>query len=226
MDYLLNIHTTTETAIVCVSNNNRILASLTNSDSKNHAAFLHFAIHHILQKNDISISNIKAIGVTGGPGSYTGIRVGLATAKGLCYALKIPLVMSNTLEVMAYSMIEKIQDKKGIYFPMIDARRMEVFTAAYDYNLKTIEPSAAVILEENYYSKFSSEMNLYFFGNGAEKLKKILKKNANIFFAKGEITPEALFHICLERFSKKKFENLSDSHPLYIKDFYTNAKFN
>ena len=224
MDYLLNIHTTTETAIVCVSNKDKIVAALSNSDSKSHAVFLHFAIHHILHENDISISSIKAVGVTGGPGSYTGIRVGLASAKGLCYALKIPLIMCNTLEVMAYSVIEKIQDKEGLYFPMIDARRMEVFTAVYDFNKKTIEPSTALILEEDYFTRFSTEMNLYFFGNGSEKLKNILKKNTNTFFVNGEITPESLSRFCQDKFLHKEFEDLADSNPLYVKDFYTNAK--
>lgn len=224
MDYLLNIHTTTETAIVCISNKDKIVASVSNNDSKKHASFLHFAIHHILHENNIPVSGIKAIGVTGGPGSYTGIRVGLATAKGLCYALKVPLIMCNTLEVMAYSAIEKTQDLKGLYIPMIDARRMEVFTAVYGFDRKTIEPAIALVLEENYFNRFPPEMNFYFFGNGSEKLKKILKTSSNTFFIDCEITSQALSRLCLDKFSKKIFEDLADSNPLYVKDFYTNAK--
>ena len=224
MNYLLNIHTATKTAMVSLSDENKVLAFLSNNESKNHAAFLHTAIHHILQENDISFSVLKAIGVTGGPGSYTGIRVGLATAKGLSYALKIPLVVCNTLEVMTHAAIEKIHDKEGLYIPMIDARRMEVFTAVYDAVFNIAEPPSALILEENYPARFPPEKHLYFFGNGSEKLKKIIPVSTNIFFVNVDITPESMAWFCWHKFSRQEVVNLANSQPFYVKDFHTNSK--
>ncbi|MEO9147659.1 MAG: tRNA (adenosine(37)-N6)-threonylcarbamoyltransferase complex dimerization subunit type 1 TsaB [Ginsengibacter sp.] len=224
MNYLLNIHTTTETAIVNLTNENELLATLLNTDSKNHAAFLHSAIHHILQENDIQPTELKAIGVTGGPGSYTGIRVGLATAKGLCFALKTPLIVVNTLEVMAFSAIEKIKDQNALYCAMIDARRAEVFTATYDHTLHPVNPPSAMILTEETTQTFSSGHPIYFFGSGSEKFKKAATGFHDFHFENIEITASALGKFCWTQFLKNKFENLTNSHPIYLKDFYTNAK--
>ena len=149
MNYILNIHTTAEKAIVNISNENQVIGTSVNSEQKEHAGFLHTAIKNILDENHINIAELKAVGVTGGPGSYTGIRVGLATAKGLCFALQIPMMMYNSLELMAFSAIENFEkDKQALFCPMIDARRMEVFSAIYDNELKEILSPAAVVLDE------------------------------------------------------------------------------
>lgn len=224
MNYILNIHTTTETAIVNICDGPKVLLSLENADPKQHAFFLHTAIHNILRETDIRTNELKAIGVTGGPGSYTGIRVGLATAKGLCFALKIPLIMFNTLEVMALSIIEKIQDKKALYCPMIDARRLEVFTAVYNHELIESIPPSAMVLTENLFEDILAQHTIYFSGSGAEKFKSLASKIPDFCFLNETISTDSLGKFCWDKFQKKEFENVSFSQPLYIKEFHTNAK--
>lgn len=221
MKYILNIHTSSETAIVNVCDERKVLTTKTNKEQKQHAAFLHSAIRQILLDNDIKANELKAIGVTGGPGSYTGIRVGMATAKGLCYALKIPLLLFNTLEVMALSAIESIGDKKAFYCPMIDARRQEVFTGMYNYELDEISPPSSMILNENSFNTLLQETPVYFFGSGSGKFKLLAKNTAQMFFIDElDITSQALYNFSLAKFQNTDFENLSQAHPLYIKNFY------
>lgn len=225
MNYILNIDTTSENAIVNLSNGPEVLASATNTVSKEHAAFLHVAIDQLLKEYSISVSELKAIGVAGGPGSYTGIRVGLATAKGLCFAATLPLMMYNTLELMAFSCIESENDVSAYYCPMIDARRMEVFTAVYDANLYPVVAPAAIELTENIWSQLLEKNKIYFFGNGAGKLKEITKNHVdNMSFVENKTTSEILAQYGWQKFQKQNFENLVDSKPLYIKEFYTTAK--
>ena len=224
MDYILNIHTTSETAIVNLAKGSEVLTTSVNSDSRHHAAFLHTAIDKILQETNVSPSILKAIGVTGGPGSYTGIRVGLATAKGLCFALKIPMIMMNTLEVMAFSAIENIGNKNALYCPMIDARRMEVFTAVYDSQLKEITAPEAVVLDENSFKSLVKKDALFFFGSGAAKFAKIINSaNANYHFAEEPLSSSALGRFAWNKFLKNEFDNISNSKPLYVKEFYSNS---
>ena len=109
MVYILNIHTATETAIINLMENEKILATFTNTETKEHAAFLHTAVKELLQRHDIDLKDLAAIGVTSGPGSYTGIRIGLATVKGLCYALKIPLIIYNSLFESQATQLKKLR---------------------------------------------------------------------------------------------------------------------
>ncbi|HEY5464874.1 MAG TPA: tRNA (adenosine(37)-N6)-threonylcarbamoyltransferase complex dimerization subunit type 1 TsaB [Hanamia sp.] len=224
MNYLLNIHTTTENAIVNICDGPKVLSSLVNSDSKQHAAFLHTAVHHILQVNDIRPKDLKAIGVTGGPGSYTGIRVGLASAKGFSFALNIPLIMINTLEVMAFTIINKISDESALYCPMIDARRMEVFTAVYDNKLNEIIPPSAMIIAENSFREIMTKQNVYFSGSGSHKFKNIIPHLHDSQFIPDTIDSKSLGIFSWNKLQKKEFENVAHSKPYYIKDFYTIKK--
>jgi len=227
MNYILNIHTTAEKAIVNISDGDRVLATSTNSEQKEHASFLHIAIKKILQDNDIAINDLKAIGVTAGPGSYTGIRVGLATAKGLCFALKIPMMMLNSLELMAFSAIEDLPeiDNETAFCPMIDARRMEVFTAVYDQKLHEIKAPSALILNENSLDEPASGRSLYYFGSGAEKFKKLVEgRSANLHYILSDISSQALAKFSRNKFQKNDFENIIKAQPLYVKEFYTTAK--
>ena len=221
--YILNIHTATETAIVNLSAGGNALSTLINYESKKHAAFLHIAINNLLQKEGISSKELKAVGVSSGPGSYTGIRVGLAAAKGLCYALNIPLIAYNSLELMAYTSLIETGNKDALYCPMIDARRMEVYTAVYDYNRNEIVPPSALILTENSFEEILSEKKICFSGDGSRKFKN-LTKNRNSIFTEAEISTDSLAKISFEKFEKKEFENIFYSEPLYIKDFVTPGK--
>lgn len=224
MNYLLNIHTTTENAIVTICDGPKVLSTLANSDPKQHASFLHTAVHQILHANDIKPKDLKAIGVTGGPGSYTGIRVGLASAKGFSYALNIPLIILNTLEVMAFTIINKIADDNALYCPMIDARRSEVFTAVYDHKLNEIIPPSAMILAESSFQELIAKQKVYFFGSGSHKFKDIKPDLADSQFILNTIDSASLGILSWNKFQAKEFENVTTSTPFYIKDFYTIKK--
>ncbi|MGN6604381.1 MAG: tRNA (adenosine(37)-N6)-threonylcarbamoyltransferase complex dimerization subunit type 1 TsaB [Ginsengibacter sp.] len=227
MNYILNIHTTSENAIVNLSSEGNVVASATNSQQKDHAAFLHIAIKKILHDSDIKTTTISAVGVTGGPGSYTGIRVGLATAKGLCFALKIPMMMFNTLELMAFSAMKEPSEKlvkESLFCPMIDARRMEVFTAVFDQSMNEIIPPIALILNENSFEDLGKEKWFYYFGSGAEKFRNLIQnRNEHMHYLPSNISSEALAAWSWNKFQKKEFTNLVNAQPLYVKEFYTPA---
>ena len=225
MNYILNFDTTTEKAIINLSNGADVLTTSINTDSRQHATFLHSSIHQILRHNDIHASEIKAIGVTGGPGSYTGIRVGLAAAKGLCFALKIPMIMFNTLELMAFCAIEKMGRQNALYSPLIDARRMEVFAAVYQKDLNIIMEPQAMVLEEASFEEFRKNSAVFFFGSGAEKFKKIITNpTSNDHFTDSEITSEGLAKFSWNKFRNNDFENAANASAIYVKDFYSTAK--
>lgn len=216
--YILNIHTATETAIVNLSANGKVLQTLINDEPKKHAAFLHIAINNLLQKQGIAPKDLIAIGVSFGPGSYTGIRVGLAAAKGLCYALNIPLITYNSLELMALASLTEVQDKDALYCPMIDARRMEVYAAVYDYNRKELVPPSALILTENAFKEIEQSKKIYFSGDGSHKFKEFTK-NPNHIFSNSDISSDSLAQISWQKFERKEFENIFYSKPLYLKEF-------
>ncbi len=224
MSFILNIHTTTETAIVNICNGENVLDTLVNSDQKQHAAFLHTAIHQILQNNDIPITSLQAVGTTIGPGSYTGIRVGLATAKGLCFSLKIPLLTFNTLEVLTDAATYQIRDNNSLYCPMIDARRMEVFTAIYDSGIKVVYPPSAMVLEETSFADLLEKRPVYFFGSGSRKFQNLIVENLNARFIEQEITTEALARFGWKNFIEKSFSDIAYTEAFYIKDFHTTVK--
>jgi tRNA threonylcarbamoyladenosine biosynthesis protein TsaB len=216
MVHILNIHTATETAIINLMEGAEILGSRSSHETKQHASFLHTAIRELLQQQGIDIKNLDAIGVTTGPGSYTGIRVGLATAKGLCYALKIPLITYNSLEVMAISAADVVGNNNAFYCPMIDARRMEVFTAVYNSEIKEIIPPSALILTENLFSGLLNRHKIFFSGSGSNKFQQISKNTHAVFITTG-ISPESLAKITWGKYVKNDFENVPYARPLYIK---------
>ncbi|HVZ95660.1 MAG TPA: tRNA (adenosine(37)-N6)-threonylcarbamoyltransferase complex dimerization subunit type 1 TsaB [Chitinophagaceae bacterium] len=221
MAYILNIHTATEKAIVSIAEDDRILKAFTNTDSGQHAAFLHVAIKDLLNELHFDITQLQAVGVSCGPGSYTGIRVGMATAKGLCYALNIPLVFFNSLELMALSAIKNIPDTGARYCPMIDARRMEVFAALYNYNGEELMPPVAMILDENSYREMLSVNKIYFFGSGSKKFEKIIA-NKNAAFVEEDIAADCMSAISFKRYTNNQFENIGYAQPLYVKEFHSN----
>lgn len=220
MNYILNIHTASEEAIIAICDEESAIASITNGDPKSHATFLHTAIYKVLHNNDISMTDLKAIGVANGPGSYTGIRVGLAAAKGLCYALEIPLITYSTLEVMAISAIEKMKDKNAFYCPMIDARRMEVFTAMYDADMNLVEQPSAKILGDTSYQEYSGKRPIYFFGNGSIKLQHLLPADPYVHFILNEIEAETLCKISWEKYKNHQFDSVAYAEPSYLKEFF------
>ena len=215
MGIILNIDTASEEAHVSIAKDADVLDFISNKSQKEHATFLQPAIEKLVKKMGITLNSIDAVAVTSGPGSYTGLRVGMASAKGLCYALKKPLIALSTLEVLAASAFEIFnndEEKTILYCPMMDARRMEVFTAVYQNNLSAILQPCALILDENSYENELSENKILFFGNGSDKWKLICK-NANALFEDVSILPKAMAKRSNTYFSKKYFTDLAYSEP-------------
>lgn len=219
MAILLNIDTATDIASVSIAENGKVLVFKENAIQKDHATFLHPAIQNILQQAGMEINQLNAIAVTGGPGSYTGLRVGMASAKGLCYALNKPFICINTLEAMALSGIMHHPNSEYYYCPMIDARRMEVFTALYKNNLQNIVPASAIILSEQFLQNELLNNHIVFFGSGAEKWKKIVNHSNCIFWEQSNLY-KALAQLSFEKFFENNFTELAHSQPFYAKEFY------
>lgn len=229
MALILNIDTATEHASVCISENGNMPGIEKSFEQKDHASFIQPAIKKLFENIHQKILSIDAIAVTAGPGSYTGLRVGLATAKGLCYALNKPLILLNTLEVMAQAALNRqlatSNKQRGetasfLYCPMIDARRMEVFTALYAEQLQNILPPAAIILTENSFKEYLDKQSIIFSGSGSGKFKKILQ-HPNAIFSDIQHSAEDMIVLSEQLFSHKKFADLAYCEPFYLKEFFT-----
>ena len=225
MSLILNIDTASEHAHVSFAKDGLILHSLSNESQKEHAAFLQAGIQQLIKSIDINLKDIDAVAVTEGPGSYTGLRVGMASAKGLCYALKKPLITIGTLEVLTASALQLFptSNKDLLYCPMLDARRMEVFTAVYKHDLTIQLEPCAMILNELSFEKDLLRNKIVFFGSGSVKWK-LLCKHTNAIFETVSILPESMSKFSSMVFLEKKFTELAYSQPLYIKEFQTVIK--
>ena len=217
MSLILHIDTATETAQVSLAKDAVVLQSLYNESQKDHGAFLQPAIQQLSNETSTLLKDIDAIAVTAGPGSYTGLRVGMASAKGLCYALGKPLITLNTLEVLAASAINTI-DPSSLLCPMIDARRMEVYTALYDGQLKNVLAPTALILDQSSFKEQFLKHRIIFFGSGANKWEAVCN-NPNAAFETVAILPEAMAKLAEIYFVKQDFAILAYSDPFYLKEF-------
>jgi len=217
MTLILNIETAIDTASVCLADGDRVLSLMKNENKKDHAAWLHPAIENLMKKITYKLQDLAAIAVSIGPGSYTGLRIGLATAKGLCYALQKPLITVNTLQVMALAATEYATD---LICPMIDARRMEVFTGLFNKSLETVIEPKALVIDEKSFTEQLVKHKILFFGNGSEKFKAVCSsRNAvfkSILFDAGNMVT-----ISDKQFTAKKFADLAYAEPLYLKEFYS-----
>jgi tRNA threonylcarbamoyladenosine biosynthesis protein TsaB len=219
MAIILNIDTAVEMASVCLSNNTEVMKQAINENQKDHAAWLHTAIRDLVKDAGLRINDLNAVAISIGPGSYTGLRIGLAAAKGLCYALDISLIAINTLEMMAHAIKKESAD---FICPLIDARRMEVFTAVYNKALEEISKPFAMIVDKNSFADLLSSNTVIFCGNGSKKLQNILYHD-NAIFSDSVATATDLVHISSKYFEEKKFANVAYTEPLYIKEFYSTA---
>ena len=220
MALILNIDSAVDSASVCLAKDGMMLSIEKNERQKDHAAWLHPAIKGIFEKNNSELTKVDAIAVTGGPGSYTGLRIGMATAKGICYALNKPLVTLNTLQVMANA---AKKEKADLLCPMIDARRMEVFAAIYSKELQIIKEPAAIEINEKSFDEELATRSICFFGNGSIKFQ-LLKKNKHAIFSNIISDASSMISLSEEKFTQKEFADLAYAEPLYLKEFHTPAK--
>ena len=180
-------------------------------------------IREVMEVAKIDYSQLDAVAVSKGPGSYTGLRIGVSTAKGLCYADDLPLMAIDTLEAMAYSMKTKLGSQigeKDLLIPMIDARRMEVYAAIFDANLNKINDTAALVIDENSFEDLRKDHHLWLFGDGAPKLKKVFENQPNISIIDG-FKPSAAFMLPLadKALREQDFVDVAYFEPFYLKDF-------
>ncbi|MCK7558859.1 tRNA (adenosine(37)-N6)-threonylcarbamoyltransferase complex dimerization subunit type 1 TsaB [Chitinophaga sedimenti] len=195
MALILNIDTATSIGSVCLAKDGEVLHTIRNAEQRDHAARLPLFVREVLQTAGITSAQLDAIAVSAGPGSYTGLRVGAATAKGLCYAWKKPLIAIGTLELMANGMINATGNKDALYCPMIDARRMEVFTAVYDASITPLlVPQALVLDEQSYQNWITTSGDILFFGDGAAKWQPMVAGAQNAKFPHTRFPPQIWPH--------------------------------
>ncbi len=224
MSLILNIDTAVNSASISIANDGHILGEAVNMEQKDQGAFMQPAIELILKNTGIKLPDLNAVAVVAGPGSYTGLRVGMASAKGLCYALGKPLITIGTLELLAYQTINQLDinqnDVPALFCAMVDARRMEVFTAVFDTDLKIILTPCALIVDEDSFADLLLNNKIIFSGNGSEKWEKISRqKNAHFFQPKNN--PLYMSELSFRKFLKNDFSDLAYTEPTYLKEFYS-----
>ncbi len=218
MSLILHIDTSLETAFVSIAKDAVPVVIKTNTVQKEHAGFVHKAVEEVIHECGMRLSDLAAIAVTEGPGSYTGLRVGMSSAIGLCYALKKPFIKISTLKMIAQDAYLQAQDTDALYCPMVDARRMEVFTAMYDHELNVILKPMAMILEDDSFKDSLEKHRIYFSGNGSSKFKNILSEKNAVFLSSNNL-PLSLSQLSYAAFLSSSFSNFTDSEPNYIKEY-------
>jgi tRNA threonylcarbamoyladenosine biosynthesis protein TsaB len=225
MNYLLHINTALEKGSVCLSGNGELLQQLTSEIQKEHASFIQPAIDKILKQQKITPRELSAVAIIAGPGSYTGLRIGMATAKGLCYALRLPLITISTFEVMTIAANEYLNTNNTIiastdlFCPMIDARRMEVYTALLNRQIKFVKESFSEIITPATLKGQLNACKIFFFGSGASKFKSVCH-HENAVFIEIDFTASNMISLSHQRFTEKNFASLAYTEPFYGKEFY------
>jgi tRNA threonylcarbamoyladenosine biosynthesis protein TsaB len=229
MAIILNIETSTPVCSVALAENDTVLAIRESSEEKSHAGNLAVFIEEILNEKKISIKDLDAIAVGKGPGSYTGLRIGVATAKGLAYGAKKPLIAVSTLETMVRFALYKIEKDKisvsrnedTVLCPMVDARRMEVYMALFDASGTRIEDDNAVVIRSDTFASLPESRSIVFFGSGASKCRDLLnRKNAS--WIDGIYPSAAAMAVkSYQLFQEDRYEDIAYFEPYYLKDFVT-----
>ena len=222
--YILCLETATTMCSVCITANDKVLAYKEINGGYSHAENLHVFIQDVLKEANLSVKQISAVAVSKGPGSYTGLRIGVSSAKGLCFALQIPLISIDTLQSMAYAVAQSRQEDI-LYCPMLDARRMEVYCAVYNNQLENVIPVHALVLDEKSVEVFNLDKPICFFGDGMPKAKALLQTKRHSVFTE-DVFPssQSMASLAYKKFSEQTFEDLAYFEPFYLKEFYTTAK--
>lgn len=220
MAYLLHIESTSTVCSVAISKDEDLIAIKELNSGYTHAENLHTFIEQVLHDGNLKPKDLNAVSISSGPGSYTGLRIGFSTAKGLAFALNIPLITIDTLKVLSANAIHQI-NTDAFYIPFMDARRLEVYCAAYDQELNEILPVQALILNEESIKIFGLDKEVYFFGDGMPKAKELLQQLPNVNFI-DNITASAknMIEMAFEKFNKHDFADVAYSEPNYLKEFF------
>lgn len=224
MKNILCIETATETCSVCLAQNRKVLASRSSHVNKSHAALLTIFIQEVLEEAGIKPIDINAVAVSMGPGSFTGLRIGVSTAKGIVYGTNASLIAVNTLESMARGIllnkkIQKLKNSSLILGPMIDARRMEVYTGLFKQSGELIREVSAEIIDANSFEEELKNNKIVFFGNGAEKCQSSISNGNALFVSDFIMLADYMVDIAFNNLENNKLENVALFEPFYLKDF-------
>ncbi|PTM11449.1 MAG: tRNA (adenosine(37)-N6)-threonylcarbamoyltransferase complex dimerization subunit type 1 TsaB [Bacteroidetes bacterium] len=216
MAYILNIETATTNCSVSLSfEGETLVLKEDNNNNYSHAERLHVYIDEVLSEAKISPSQLDAIAVSKGPGSYTGLRIGVSAAKGLCYALNKPLISISTLEALAH----QVKINEGIIVPMLDARRLEVYSAIFDASYNQIRETQAQVLDEASFRGFLNNTKVTFIGNGVAKTKELITHNNAIFIDDKLPSANEMSQLSYNKYKKNDIEDVAYFEPYYLKDF-------
>lgn len=216
MAIILSIETATTNCSVSLSEGGETFALKEDyNNGYSHAERLHVFIAEILLENTIDKSEIQAIAISEGPGSYTGLRIGVSAAKGLCFALNIPLISVSTLEALAH----QVQIEGGFIIPMLDARRMEVYAEVFDAKYQSVRPIEAEILDESSYAEFLDKNLVYFIGNGVEKTKTLIQHQHANFVENRLPSAKEMGALAFNKYKISDTEDVAYFEPYYLKDF-------
>ena len=217
MGIILNIETATKNCSVSLAKEGSVLAVLEENEAQySHAEKLHLLIEEVCEKAEISLRELEAVAVSKGPGSYTGLRIGVSAAKGLCFALDIPLIAVATLDVLAHSAVPA---KNGLIVPLLDARRMEVYSAVFNATFSQIRETKAEIITEDSFAEELLRGEVVFLGDGAKKVKEIITHENAVFIENSFPSAKTMSFLSEEKFKHKGFEDLAYFEPFYLKDF-------
>lgn len=217
---LLLLETATPVCSVVLWRDGQVVAQRNSNEANAHSSKLSPFINEVLAEADIKADSLSAVVVSSGPGSYTGLRIGVSTAKGLCYGLSIPLLSVPTLQGMAALYFEQHPDYEGWVCPMIDARRMECYAAIYDRNLEEVKPTSADIIETGIYDEYLNQKEVAFVGDGAGKVREVLGVHPNARFDEGFVISAAgMASLAQRRLQEGRVEDVAYFVPFYLKDF-------
>lgn len=218
MSLILGIDTSTTSGSVALLADDQIVAVQQYIIEKSHSSLLHVMIDQMMKNAGKQMSDLSAVAISEGPGSYTGLRIGASAAKGICFALDIPLIAINTLEAMAYR-VHRFSDESAWYCPMIDARRMEVFSLMMNEKFEVTRPTTPILLEEYQYQDVLETQKILFFGDGSDKAKDVIKHDNAVFIADVVPSAEEVVILALAKYEAENFENRIDFEPFYLKEF-------
>ncbi len=218
MCLILSLETSTTVCSVAIHRGMDLLACAEVHIEQSHASKLAVLIDEVKRLGGIELNELSAVAISSGPGSYTGLRIGTSTAKGLCYARGIPLISINSLEILAYQM-SKVNISQAFLCPMIDARRMEVYCLLTDDRLNVMQPTEAKVIDEFSFSDQLENQPIIFFGNGSAKCKNVIT-HPNALFV-NDIYPSAkqVGMMAYQKFLDKELEDVSNAEPFYLKEF-------
>ena len=223
MAFILNIETSSPICSVCLSHDGKVIGIKEANEEQNHASVLAPFIDDLIKSAGIRFKDLSAVAVSSGPGSYTGLRIGTSTAKGICFALNIPLIALDSLEIMANGYIgQNMPEAEILLCPLIDARRMEVYYALFSNKMEPIILSMNTILDTMFLSGYKNHI-VHLFGSGAQKLKQISFLQDKWYFSSFTHSSKFMSELSYKSYIEKKVANLAYFEPNYIKPFYDNT---